>query len=74
MLFLSGATIPDMLFSDTLKKIAGFLPMTYAVDLMQGLFAGNSLLAHGKELAVLGVLTVVFLVIGTFLYRRKDYK
>lgn len=73
MLFLSGATIPDMLFPDTVKTIAGFLPMTYAVDLIQGLFAGNGLGEHGKELAVLGVLTIVFLVIGMFLYRRKDW-
>lgn len=73
MLFLSGATIPDMLFPDTVKTISGFLPMTYAVDLMQGLFAGDGLLTHRKELAVLGVLSILFLSVGTVLYRRKDW-
>lgn len=73
MLFLSGATMPDMLFSDTVKKISGFLPMTYAVDLMQGVFAGDGLGVHGKELWILGVLTVVCTAAGALLYRRKDW-
>lgn len=73
MLFLSGATMPDMLFPDTIKKISAILPMTYAVDLMQGVFAGDSLSLHGKELLILGSLTVVFTVIGAVLYKNKDW-
>ena len=73
MLFLSGATIPDMLFPDIIKKISYFLPMTHAVDLMQGSFAGDSLSLHGTELLVLGSLTVVCIVIGAVLYRKKDW-
>lgn len=73
MLFLSGATMPDMLFPDTIKKFSGLLPMTYAVDLMQGIFAGDSLSLHGKELLVLGLLTVICTVVGAILYRKKDW-
>lgn len=73
MLFLSGATIPDMLFPDTVKKIAAFLPMTYAVDLMRGVFAGDKLAAHGKELVILGSVAIVFSAVGAVLYRKKDW-
>lgn len=73
MLFLSGATMPDMLFPDTLKKISALLPMTHAVDLMQGVFAGDSLSLHGTELLILGSLTVVCTAVGAVLYRKKDW-
>lgn len=73
MLFLSGATIPDTLFPATIKTIAGCLPMTYAVDLVQGIFGGNGFGAHGKELIILGTLTIVFTVAGTVLYGKKDW-
>lgn len=73
MLFLSGATVPAMLFPDTFKKISAFLPMTYAVDLVQGVFAGDSLSAHGKELLILGMMTAVCTAIGAVLYRKKDW-
>lgn len=73
MLFLSGATMPDMLFPDTIKRISGFLPMTYAVDLMQGVFAGDSLDRYGKELLVLGAVAVVCTAAGAVLYRKKDW-
>ncbi len=73
MLFLSGATMPDMLFPDTVKRISGFLPMTYAVDLMQGAFAGDSLGLHGRELLVLGAVTVISTAVGALLYRKKDW-
>lgn len=73
MLFLSGATMPDILFPDMIKKISDFLPMTYAVDLMQGVFAGDNLSLHRKELFILGSVTAVCAVVGTILYRRKDW-
>lgn len=73
MLFLSGATIPDMLLPDTMKKISDLLPMSHAVDLMQGTFAGDSLSLHGTELLILGVLTVICTAVGVVLYRKKDW-
>lgn len=73
MLFLSGATMPDMLFPDTIKKLSALLPMTYAVDFMQGVFAGDSPGAHGKELLILGLLSVICIAAGCILYRKKDW-
>lgn len=73
MLFLSGATLPDMLFPDTIKKVSALLPMTYAVDFMQGSFAGDSLSQHGTELLILGGVTVICTAVGAVLYRRKDW-
>ncbi len=73
MLFLSGATMPDMLFPDTIKKFSDFLPMTYAVDLMQGIFAGDSLRLHITKLLILAFVTVICTVIGVVLYRKKDW-
>lgn len=73
MLFLSGATMPAMLFPESIRKISKLLPMTYAVDLMQGVFAGDSLGMHGRELLVLSVLTVTFFGLGALLYTRRDW-
>ncbi len=73
MLFLSGATLPDQLFPDQIKKVAAFLPMTYAVDLMQGIFAGDGLSRYGRELLVLGAVTAGCAALGAVLYRKKDW-
>lgn len=73
MIFLSGATMPDMLFPESIQNISRFLPMTYAVDLMQGVFAGNSLGMHGRELLVLGGLTILFSTVGAILYTKQDW-
>ncbi len=73
MLFLSGATIPDMLFPETMKKIADILPMTHAVDLMQGIFAGDALGMHSKELLILGMTTAICTATGAVLYSKKDW-
>lgn len=73
MLFLSGATIPDMLFPESVKNISRLLPMTYAVDLMQGVFAGDSLALHGTELLVLGALIAASAGVGAVCYRKKDW-
>lgn len=73
MLFLSGATMPDQMFPETMKKISGCLPMTHAVDLMQGIFAGERLSLHIKELLILGTLSVICTAVGAILYRKKDW-
>lgn len=73
MIFLSGATMPDMLFPESIQNISRFLPMTYAVDLMQGVFAGNSLMMHGRELLILGGLTILSSTAGAILYAKQDW-
>ncbi|MCI8639719.1 MAG: ABC transporter permease [Coprococcus sp.] len=73
MLFLSGATMPDILFPDTIKRISALLPMSYAVDLMQGVFAGEGLILYGKELLILGAVTALCAFAGAVLYKKKDW-
>lgn len=73
MLFLSGATMPDMLFPDTIKRISAFLPMTYAVDLMQGVFAGDTLRSYAKEILILAGVTLICTIAGGLLYKNKDW-
>ena len=73
MLFLSGATMPDMLFPDTIKKISAVLPMTYAVDLMQGAFAGEPFRESVKEIIILAGVTLVCTITGGLLYKNKDW-
>lgn len=72
-IFLSGATMPDMLFPSIMQTISKCLPMTYAVDLMQGVFSGNALGEYITELIILGILTIIFTIIGGILYRKKDW-
>ena len=73
MLFLSGATIPDMLFPESVKSFSKLLPMTYAVDFMQGVFAGEGLMEHRRELLVLGAVIILCAGIGAVCYKRKDW-
>lgn len=73
MLFLSGATVPAMLFPESVRRLSKLLPMTYAVDLMQGVFAGDSLTMHGQELLVLGGLSAVLYAVGALLYAKRDW-
>lgn len=73
MIFLSGATMPDMLFPESVKRVAAILPMTYAVDLMQGTFNGQPLTNYVTELFILGGVTIVFAVTGAMLYQKRDW-
>ncbi len=73
MIFLSGATLPATLFPEGVKKVAKILPMTYEVELMQGVFLGGTLLDYLPEVLILGGLAVLFALTGAFLYRAKDW-
>lgn len=73
MLFLSGATVPAILFPESIRNLSKLLPMTYAVDLMQGVFSGDSLTMHSRELLVLFGLCLVFYGTGAFLYAKRDW-
>ncbi len=42
MLFLSGTTFPIKLFPPVLQQVVQFLPLTQAVNLLQGLWLGDS--------------------------------
>jgi ABC-2 type transport system permease protein len=63
MLFLSGAGFPKELLPDAIKKIAVFLPLTYVVNLLRGLWVGESwgdhLLDVGVLIGMMGVGAIV---------------
>lgn len=59
MMFLSGATIPPEVMPDTVARIAQFLPLTYAVRLLRGLWFGETWSDYlGATAVLLGVLVV----------------
>jgi len=65
-LFLSGATFPKELFPQTLRLVSRLLPLTYVVDLLQGLWFGE---AWSNYLVAVAVL-VGMLVLGVVLSAR----
>lgn len=73
MLFLSGATMPKEMFPDTLLTVSKFLPLTYVVDLLQGVFTGDLLTDYTVELLLLGAILLSCSIVGAILYRRKNW-
>lgn len=69
MLFLSGAGIPLEIMPATIKKIASFLPLTYVVKLLRGLWFGDSWGEHLLETAVLGGVLVVGAALSARFFR-----
>jgi ABC-2 type transport system permease protein len=61
MMFLSGAGMPLQLLPEGLRRVSVFLPLTYVVRLIQGLWFGDTWLKLWLPTLVL----VGMLVIGT---------
>ena len=59
MLILSGAAWPRELMPATVEKLSAFLPLTYVVNLLRGLWVGE---AWGKHLLDVGVLAGMLLL------------
>ena len=59
MLILSGAAWPRELMPDTIQKISAFIPLTYVVNLLRGLWIGQS---WGDHLLDVGVLVGMLLL------------
>lgn len=68
MLFLSGAGFPRELLPETIKKVSTFLPLTYVVNLLRGLWIGETWSQHTTEVLVLAGMLVlgVLLSVKTF--------
>lgn len=73
MIFLSGATMPKELFPETVKRISGWLPLTFVVELLQGTFRGAPPEEYRSSLFVLTGILVVCTVAGAYLYKRKSW-
>lgn len=60
MLFLSGAGLPRELLPETIRRVSAFLPLTYVVDLLRGLWIGES---WGQQ-SVAVIVLLAILVVG----------
>jgi len=69
MMFLSGATIPLEVLSEGIRRAADFLPLTYVVRLLRGLWFGETWGDHLVEVAVLGGVLVVCTVVAARFFR-----
>ena len=69
MLFLSGAGIPRELLPEAIKKISTFLPLTYVVDLLRGLWIGEAWSQHITEVIVLAAILVVGVLVSIRTFR-----
>jgi len=68
MLFLSGAGFPRELLPEAIKNISVFLPLTYVVNLLRGLWVGEAWSHHTTDVIVLAsiLITGILVSIKTF--------
>jgi ABC-2 type transport system permease protein len=70
LFFLSGALFPLTSAPETLKIISYCNPLTYGVDGVRGALTGVYYFSFGIDLAVIGLLTIVVLLIGSRLFSK----
>lgn len=66
MMFLSGAAMPREILPEGVRRVSDFLPLTYVVTLLQGLWQGQ---AWGEHLPAVTIL-LVMLGAGAFISSR----
>jgi ABC-2 type transport system permease protein len=69
MLGLSGLFVPVDSLPPTLQAIARALPLTYAVSLLRGIWHGDGWSGHVGDVAVLMLISMVFLVVSSKIFR-----
>jgi len=69
MLFLSGAGFPRELLPESILKISTFLPLTYVVTLLRGLWIGDAWNQHLTEVIVLSGLLVLGVIVSMKTFR-----
>jgi ABC-2 type transport system permease protein len=69
MVGLSGLFVPVASFPPMLRMLAHALPMTYAVNLLQGIWVGDAWSAHLGDVAALVVFFVVFMAVSAKIFR-----
>jgi ABC-2 type transport system permease protein len=69
MIYLSGASFPREMLPETIKKISTFLPLTYVVNLMRGLWIGEAWNQHITDVIVLVAMLVVGVLVSVKLFR-----
>jgi len=68
-LFLSGATLPKEIFPDTVRLISRFVPLTYVVELLQGLWFGEPWGEHLTPVVVLVAMLGVGVAVSAKAFR-----
>ena len=69
MLFLSGAGFPRELLPEAIKKVSTFLPLTYVVNLLRGLWIGEAWSSHLLNVGVLAGMLIIGVVISAKTFR-----
>ena len=69
MMFLSGATIPIEIMPQSIRRVSDFLPLTYAVRLLKGLWFGVAWTDLLLETAVLGGIMTVCVLLAIRFFR-----
>lgn len=69
MMFLSGAFFTVEILPAAVQKVSAFLPLTYVVNLLRGLWFGESWSQHTIDVIVLTVMLVASVTITVKLFR-----
>jgi len=69
MLAISGVFAPLEAMPDGLQTIAGVLPLTHAVSLLQGAWAGESWMDHLVNVGMLGLTIVLCTALASRIFR-----
>jgi ABC-2 type transport system permease protein len=69
MLFLSGAGMPLEILPESIRKVSNFLPVTYVVKLLRGVWFGVPLEELWPSILIIGLTTVVFGLLAARFFR-----
>lgn len=69
MLILSGAAWPRELMPGAVQKISNFLPLTYVVNLLRGLWSGDAWGSHLLDIVVLAGLLALGVIVSARTFR-----
>ena len=69
MMFLSGATVPKQELPETMQRLGAWLPLTHAVELLQGLWLGEGWGEHATALLVLSGVLIGSAALSAKLFR-----
>jgi len=69
MMFLSGSSIPLEVMPEAVQRISNFIPLTYVVRLLRGLWFGESWGEYKIETVILGVILVVCTALASHFFR-----
>jgi ABC-2 type transport system permease protein len=69
MMFLSGASLPPELLPTGLRQVADFIPVTYVVALMRGLWAGEPWSTLRPDVAIFAAILVAGTTVAVRVFR-----